>query len=108
VAAAHQGRSEETGTATAMMRDRNVWHRVFLGGLVGGAVYVKNKADADELVQRAKMIADKAATVAAREHFDAELAQDEEPFPLVRASPPTPAMPSSWLFDGPGIPEAQQ
>jgi hypothetical protein len=69
------------------MRDRELWKRVFLGGLVGGALYVRNKAEADELVQRAKMIADKAAAVAAREF---EFPPEEESFPLVRRSPPTP------------------
>jgi hypothetical protein len=90
------------------MRDRVIWLRVFGDALVGSAVCVKTKADADELVQRAKMLADKAATVAARERFDGdELPMEEEPFPLVRPSRP-PAAPGSFLFDGPGIDRGEE
>lgn len=64
------------------MSDHRAWGRLFEGALVGGAAHVRTKADVDELVARARMLADGAA--AALEHFDgAELPEDEEPGPTV-------------------------
>lgn len=85
-----------------MKREPRVWWRVFEGALVGTAPYVKNMDDVDELVARARMLADKASSVVAPEDSDAGELPEEEPFPLVRrSSPPAPAS-GSFLFDGPG------
>jgi hypothetical protein len=102
------------------MRDRRyLWERVFCGALVGTAPYAKNKVDVDELVVRAKMLADQAMKIAARENAGDDpsdpivLLEEEEdaaPFPLVRHAttpcpPPIhfPPESGSFLFDGPGI-----
>lgn len=81
-----------------------MWWRVFEGALVGSATYVKNMDDVDELVARARMLADKASSVVAPEDSDAGELPEEEPFPLVvrRSSRPAPAS-GSFLFDGPGL-----
>lgn len=78
------------------MTRNDLWRCVFISSLNGAAPYAKNKADCDELIARAKMLADKAAAVVAAERSE-RLPEDEEPFPLVRASV-RPSHPSSGSF----------
>jgi hypothetical protein len=70
-----------------MKRDAATWHRVFERSLVGVTPYVQSKADADEYVQRAKMLADRASVVAGevpRTGSLPESSEENDPFPLTR------------------------
>ncbi len=74
--------------SAARIRARMTWHSIFEKSLEGAAVFAKDKAVADELVTRARMLADQAER-AVLEHESAKpVFIEDEPFSLVRRRSP--------------------